>query len=451
MVNPGDLIVGRRGRRRRRAARDRRRPAATAQAHQQTNAAYFDAVEARRLLEPVGGPHAGRTRLSPRPWPCARRRRMAAARPTGRGFCDRPCRWRDRRGAPCRTGRKLHGGSLALPPDRPGRVRAAARPRDRRRPRSGGRPSTRPPCARRRTRPAPSSSTSETGFTRLFTGLVDAGWWSAVAPWTDLAVLIVAGNKPLVYRLLAGNRWPTPRYALFTLRRIGRAAEFLGEVGRPCVVKPATATGARPGRDDWRRPAVTAGLGGDGRRRPRSGTADRGATRRRQLPPALSGWRAGGRRGPPAADGDRRRPIDDPGTGPFGQRRTAARRPARVVNLLAVDLDMRNTLAAAGLSPRSVPAAGAVVTLKTVINQNFGPENASAAHLFCDEVIEAGGGRPGASAPGWPAWTSSRPTRPSPWSGPGVVLEVNTTPGFHHHYHKKDGHYPVAVHVLERC
>ena len=112
---------------------------------------------------------------------------------------------------------------------------------------------------------------------------------------------------------------------------------------------------------------------------------------------------------------------------------------------------MRNTLAGRGLSPRSVPAAGEVVVLKTVINQNFGPENASAAHLLCDEVVDAGARAArcvGARLAGVDVITPD-PAAPLGRAG-GVVLEVNTTPGYHHHYHKKDGHYPVAVHVLER-
>ena len=32
----------------------------------------------------------------------------------------------------------------------------------------------------------------------------------------------------------------------------------------------------------------------------------------------------------------------------------------------------------------------------------------------------------------------------------GVILEVNTTPGFHYHYHQNDGSYPVAARVLEQ-
>ena len=125
--------------------------------------------------------------------------------------------------------------------------------------------------------------------------------------------------------------------------------------------------------------------------------------------------------------------------------------PPRVVNLLRIDLDMRHTLAGQGLSLRSVPKAGAVVTLKTVINQNFGPENVAATRLLCDEVIDAGARAArciGARLSGVDVLTPDAAV-PLAQAG-GVILEVNGTPGYHHHYHKKDGHYPVAVHVLER-
>ena len=58
--------------------------------------------------------------------------------------------------------------------------------------------------------------------------------------------------------------------------------------------------------------------------------------------------------------------------------------------LLTVDLDMRRTLARQGLSLRSVPPRGAEVVLKTVINENRGADNRSAADVLCDPVITDG-------------------------------------------------------------
>lgn len=238
---------------------------------------------------------------------------------------------------------------------------------------------------------------------------------------------------------------------MFTLRQIGRAAAFLAEVGRPCVVKPANATGAGQG--------VTTGVA---RPAQLAWAAAAAAAHGQEL--LIEEQRAGDNyrllyldgvlvdavvRRPPTVTGNGKSTIRELVRSANAAR--LAHRPVRVVNLLAVDLDMRNTLAGRGLSPRSVPAAGEVVVLKTVINQNFGPENASAAHLLCDEVVDAGARAArcvGARLAGVDVITPD-PAAPLGRAG-GVVLEVNTTPGYHHHYHKKDGHYPVAVHVLER-
>ena len=122
-----------------------------------------------------------------------------------------------------------------------------------------------------------------------------------------------------------------------------------------------------------------------------------------------------------------------------------------MVQVLTIDLDMRNTLAEQGLSLKSVPAAGRAVTLKTVVNQNFGPENASATHLLCEAVIEAGARAArcvGARFAGVDVITPD-PTVALEQAG-GVILEVNVAPGLHYHYHKQDGDCPVAVRVLER-
>ena len=48
----------------------------------------------------------------------------------------------------------------------------------------------------------------------------------------------------------------------------------------------------------------------------------------------------------------------------------------------------------------------------------------------------------------WAA-TTADPGSPLHSSG-GVILEVNAPPNFYYHYHKKDGPFPVAVHVLRR-
>ena len=88
---------------------------------------------------------------------------------------------------------------------------------------------------------------------------------------------------------------------------------------------------------------------------------------------------------------------------------------------------------------------------RTVVNQNFGAENATATDRLCEAVVEAGARATraaGARLAGVDLITPD-PTVPLERAA-GVILEVNVAPGFHYHYHKQDGDYPVAVRVLER-
>jgi D-alanine-D-alanine ligase-like ATP-grasp enzyme len=119
--------------------------------------------------------------------------------------------------------------------------------------------------------------------------------------------------------------------------------------------------------------------------------------------------------------------------------------------LLTMDLDMRRTLAKQGLSLRSVPAAGHVVTLKTVVNENCGADNSTVTHLLHRSII-ADGSRVAAALGGRFIGIDivmSNPTVPLAESC-GVILEVNGTPNLYYHYNKKDGACPVAVPLLRR-
>jgi cyanophycin synthetase len=154
-------------------------------------------------------------------------------------------------------------------------------------------------------------------------------------------------------------------------------------------------------------------------------------------------------RRPPAVVGDGRSTIRRLVEMANAERLAACKR--RVFKLLTIDQDMRHTLAAQGLTLHGVPPAGQSVTLKTVVNQNFGPENVTATESVCDAVIEAGARAAscvGARFAGVDVVTPDASV-PLEQAG-GVVLEVNVAPGFQYHYHKKDGNYPVAVRVLER-
>jgi hypothetical protein len=98
-----------------------------------------------------------------------------------------------------------------------------------------------------------------------------------------------------------------------------------------------------------------------------------------------------------------------------------------------------------------VPAAGRVVTLKTVVNENCGADNSTVTHLLHRSIVADGERVAGALAARFIGIdiVMSDPTLPLAESG-GVILEVNGTPNLYYHYNKQDGGTPVAVPLLRK-
>jgi cyanophycin synthetase len=267
----------------------------------------------------------------------------------------------------------------------------------------------------------------------------------------DPVTLNIALNKALCNKLLTEAGLPIPRHAEFTLRTLSAAVAFLEKVGGEVVVKPAAGTGGGQG--------VTTGI-----RSPRqlawaatlAAQAGGDLLVEQQVPGDnyrllyLDGVLLDAvQRRPPSVTGDGRSTVRQ-----LVEEANAARlrRGASIAQvLMSIDMDMKHTLARQGLSLRSVPAAGAVVPVKTVINQNFAADNVTVTNRLCRSIV-ADGAR-AASAVGVRLAgidiITPDPTVPLAESG-GVILEVNTTPGFHYHYYKNDGSFPVAVRVLEQ-
>jgi cyanophycin synthetase len=271
--------------------------------------------------------------------------------------------------------------------------------------------------------------------------------------WTPLdhhVTSFLTDTKPLVYRLMAGSDLPTPRHIIFNLKSMGSAVAFLKSGSAECVIKPAAGTQAGQGittgittPNQLARAAVYASLfdseilieeqvrGDNYRLLYLDG----------QLLDAVL-------RRPPAVTGDDKTNIRG-----LLQRTNADRLKlgsSRCSQILTIDLDMKQTLARQGLSLSSVPAAGERVALKTVINQNAAEDNVTATDSICRSVIRDGAraaGIAGSRLAGVDIVTPN-PGIPLAEAG-GVILEVNTPPGFHHHYNKADGSCPVAVRVLQ--
>lgn len=267
----------------------------------------------------------------------------------------------------------------------------------------------------------------------------------------DPVTLAILHDKPLTHRLLMAENLPVPPHAEFTLKTIDEAIEFLHATQRPCVVKPAGGTGGGRG--------VTTGIQTVAQLARASAVAAVYADElliEQQI--AGDNYRLlylDGKlidsfiRRLPTVVGDGKssiaRLIDQE-----NERRLQTKAGISQV-LLSHDMDLRRTLARQGLSLRSVPAARQEITIKYVVNENSGADNTTATHLFCKSILEDGARAVralGVRFAGIDIVTTD-PSVPLAESG-GVILEVNGTPNLYYHYKKKDGVFPVAVHLLRK-
>jgi len=115
-----------------------------------------------------------------------------------------------------------------------------------------------------------------------------------------------------------------------------------------------------------------------------------------------------------------------------------------------LDLDLELTLRQSGRSLGTVPPAGETVVVKTVVNDNARLANSDVTDRIGDAVREAGAR---ATAVLGTALAAVDIITPDPQralaDAGGVIIEVNTTPGLHHHYNVADGRTEVAVPLLK--
>jgi D-alanine-D-alanine ligase-like ATP-grasp enzyme len=120
-------------------------------------------------------------------------------------------------------------------------------------------------------------------------------------------------------------------------------------------------------------------------------------------------------------------------------------------SLLGVDVDMKMSLQAQGLSMKSVPEAGREFTIKTVANENSSDDNASGSFFVNEENILLG--RRIARATNLRLvgidMITEDPSRPLEETQ-GAVVDVNGAPGFYYHYHRRGDRFPLARIILGR-
>ena len=261
--------------------------------------------------------------------------------------------------------------------------------------------------------------------------------------------LRLAGDKAIVSRLLRRHGLPTPRAVEFSLKTLSRAREFLKKCPGPCVIKPARNSSAGRG--------VTTGVLRPSHLRRASIAAaafSRNLLIEEQVPGNnyrllfLDGELLDAvHRQSPSLVGDGKSTVRELVRRANAERLAGGARAAQA--LLASDEDMQRTLAGQGLGMNSIPQRGQRVSLKTVINDNAANENQPARDLICESIVEqarravaAIGGR----FVGVDIITKD-PTRPLSETG-GVILELNTTPGFYYHSARPHDPVPVALYVL---
>jgi len=267
----------------------------------------------------------------------------------------------------------------------------------------------------------------------------------------DPVTLAVLHDKPLVHRILAAQNLPVAPHVEFSLARIDAALQFLRRHDRNCVVKPANGTGGGRGvttgirtSDQLARAAAAAAVYADSLliEDQIAGDNYRLLYLDGQLLDAFA-------RRFPSVTGDGHSNISQLVRRQNDRRIAGAGNVAPV--LLSADLDMRRTLAGAGLSRRSIPKSGQVVQLKTVINENSGSDNSTVTRALHPDIVAAGAKAAaalGARFVGLDLITSNH-TLPLAETR-GVIVEVNGTPNLYYHYHKRDGSFPAALFLLRR-
>lgn len=242
-------------------------------------------------------------------------------------------------------------------------------------------------------------------------------------------------NKAITYGWLAARGLRTPPSLRFSIGSLDSAVRFLADCNGPVVVKPADGTGCGHG--------VTTGISDSVVLR---SAANHAAAFHSQL--LVEKQLAGAsfrllfldgqfldavRRDPPALVGDGRSTIRQLARRENERRRACA--PVTALSPLVIDMECRNTLAQAGLSPGSVPAAGRPVTVKLAVNENAAAQNHVVREEVHPDIIAAGASIARDFGIGLAGLDVTATDISAPPAHPDTVFnEVNVGAGLHHHY-----------------
>lgn len=262
----------------------------------------------------------------------------------------------------------------------------------------------------------------------------------------DHLTLDIAGNKPLVHKLLHEQDYAIPDYLEYDLASQPKAEQWMLENGGNCVVKPAS--GAAGG---W---GITTKINNLSRLRQASYKASAFSEKliiEQELPGQnyrllyLNGQFIDAiRRDAPGVTGDGTHSIKDL-IQIENQNRLSAEQPY-ALSPLTMDLDCQYTLADRGHSLSDIPAEGEKMEIKTATNQYSRYENHSVRDQIHSSIIDYGRDISQVIDVTFSGVDLMIQDCELPLSESGcVVNEINTTPGLHHHALVSDTEKEVAV------
>jgi cyanophycin synthetase len=264
--------------------------------------------------------------------------------------------------------------------------------------------------------------------------------------------LKIVGNKTLTYSIINQLGFRTPKHIEFDLISFGDAKKILQDTLNPVVIKPAYGSGAGHG--------ITTGVCTNFEFFKASLVASQYCPKllvEEQIPGNsyrllfLNGELLDViRRDPPSVLGDGKSSIKKLIINENKRRLTD--KTCNSVNPLHIDKECKLWLKENGLSLASIPQKGEKIIVKRVVNQNGKEDNRVVRDQVCDEILlqcQDIISYIGITLAGVDI-IASRLDVSLEKSG-GVINEINTTPGLHHHFliNEEDKAFPIFTHILD--
>jgi D-alanine-D-alanine ligase-like ATP-grasp enzyme len=265
-------------------------------------------------------------------------------------------------------------------------------------------------------------------------------------------ILEFVGNKPIIHKLLREQGYPVPNYLEYRLDSIHSAYQFLQNLGKPTVVKPASGTGGGRG--------VTTRISNKEQLKKASLLAsafDNDLVIEEQVEGhSFRLLYLGGR----FLDAVRREPPSVTGDGKSSLKQLIKKEnevrlggdPITALSPITVDMECKQKLAEDNRDLGYVPRMGESVVVKAVVNQNSANENFSIRDEIHPSVVELGAKMVrefGIELAGVDIIAKDL-RLPLAETG-GVINEINTTPGLHHHFliDDQDKRLPIGGEILD--